>query len=385
MSKISKLLLSLSLLILSLAISPARTSAAEQTINLQPISVSDGTSAFSEFYPPQYLNNVIFPMTSHPMGGGAFNFPQEYKLSQRPNSSNYNQASYMGLYKFNTTAICSQATLQSLTAKVNYTASVDSDPQDYNFSNNSGGSDITLAIWNGTQRIPGNSTPDLLIDPQTPVSTYATGSYVYDNPLNSAHQLNYTSSSIPAGTQITNIGVGLWLQQMTDATFDDVTINSLKLEVAYDDSACPNPTQYCPAPGNTSQVLTPSGDCDGDGITNQTEGYDPDGDGNPNSGTQSVDTDKDGIPDYLDVDSDNDKVPDSTEKGTASDASTNPADSNKDGLPDYRDPNFPKKLNTPKTGSIIGASIATVAIFSTIILLARSYSKEATKKSNSTK
>lgn len=71
--------------------------------------------------------------------------------------------------------------------------------------------------------------------------------------------------------------------------------------VTYDDSACPgavtaNPdpgtsadiVMYCPSPGNTSQLLTPEGDCDGDGISNQQEGDYKDSDG-------------DGILDYLDA------------------------------------------------------------------------------------
>ena len=102
-----------------------------------------------------------------------------------------------------------------------------------------------------------------------------------------------------------------------------------------------NPTTsplYCPSPYNNPQVmLSPSGDCDSDGITNKTEGYDPDSDGNPSTGTAPLDTDSDGIPDYLDLDTDNDGILDSEEKGTASDSSTNPADTDKDGTPDFRD------------------------------------------------
>ena len=35
---------------------------------------------------------------------------------------------------------------------------------------------------------------------------------------------------------------------------------------------------HCPAPGDINRLLTPDGDCDGDGMTNQQEGYDPDQD-----------------------------------------------------------------------------------------------------------
>jgi hypothetical protein len=92
----------------------------------------------------------------------------------------------------------------------------------------------------------------------------------------------------------------------------------------------------CPMPFDTV-VMTPQSDCDGDGITNQAEGYDPDGDEDPNTGTPPVDTDGDGITDYLDLDSDNDGIVDIIEKGTNPDSSTNPIDTDGDGTPDFRD------------------------------------------------
>lgn len=95
---------------------------------------------------------------------------------------------------------------------------------------------------------------------------------------------------------------------------------------------------YCPDPyNNPQQILTAGGDCDGDGITNKSEGYDLDQNGDPNTGTTPLDTDGDEIPDYLDLDSDNDGILDHEEKGTTSDASTNPIDTDKDGIPDFRD------------------------------------------------
>jgi hypothetical protein len=379
MKKTTKLLLSLSLVVSFLAVSTNITSAASQTVNLKPAQVSDGTGAFSEFYPAQYLDNIILSMASHPTRGTNTNFPAQYKLTQKPRSQSDTQASYMGLYSFNSSGICSGATIQSLKAKLNYTASVDSDPQEYNFTSNTGGTDVSLTIWNGTQRLAGSSNPDLLAGPQDPYSNYSVGAYVYDNPINTAHQLDYTSTNVPANTNLSNIQVGLWLQQMMNSNFDDVTINDLSLDITYDDSTCSSPTLYCPTPGNTSQVLTPAGDCDGDGITNQTEGYDPDGDGNPNTGTKPVDTDHDGIPDYLDTDTDNDGIPDSTEKGDGPNASTNPKDSNGDGIADYRDPNYPKKVSSPKTGGIVGATLISIALMAIIILLAKTYAQQESK------
>jgi hypothetical protein len=51
----------------------------------------------------------------------------------------------------------------------------------------------------------------------------------------------------------------------------------------------------------------------------------------------AVDTDGDGIPDYLDTDSDGDGLSDAEEAGDT-DVTTPPVDSDQDGLPDFRDP-----------------------------------------------
>jgi hypothetical protein len=66
-------------------------------------------------------------------------------------------------------------------------------------------------------------------------------------------------------------------------------------------------------------------DADGDGISDTDEGR-----------ASNVDTDGDGIPDYLDEDSDNDGIPDYREAGDA-DLATPPVDSDGDGIPDFRD------------------------------------------------
>ncbi len=66
-------------------------------------------------------------------------------------------------------------------------------------------------------------------------------------------------------------------------------------------------------------------DSDNDGIPDEVEA------GNPNN---PIDSDGDGLPDYRDPDSDNDGIPDEVEAGNPS----NPRDSDGDGLPDYRDP-----------------------------------------------
>ena len=107
-------------------------------------------------------------------------------------------------------------------------------------------------------------------------------------------------------------------------------------------------------------VVNPPGtdlDLDDDGIVNSFEDLNLDGDNDP--ATNPTDTDNDGIPDYLDIDSDNDGVPDNIEAQTTAgyippsgidvdgngldDAYDNgglgivPVDTDGDGLPDYVD------------------------------------------------
>jgi hypothetical protein len=67
-----------------------------------------------------------------------------------------------------------------------------------------------------------------------------------------------------------------------------------------------------------------------EGVDNQADPVDSDGDGIPDQieGDDSIDTDKDGTPDYLDLDSDNDGILDETEGSLDQDG---------DGLPNYRD------------------------------------------------
>jgi len=75
---------------------------------------------------------------------------------------------------------------------------------------------------------------------------------------------------------------------------------------------------------------------DNDGIPANLEGQDPNGDGNF---SDALDTDNDGVPNYLDSDDDGDNVPTSTENpdpnndGDLSDAQ----DTDNDGTPDYLD------------------------------------------------
>ena len=74
-------------------------------------------------------------------------------------------------------------------------------------------------------------------------------------------------------------------------------------------------------------------DADDDGIVDNLEDLDLDGDGDP--ATNPTDTDDDGIPDYLDIDSDDDGVPDNVEGQTTADyIAPNGQDLNNNGLDD---------------------------------------------------
>ncbi|WP_238944420.1 Ig-like domain-containing protein [Sandaracinomonas limnophila] len=79
-------------------------------------------------------------------------------------------------------------------------------------------------------------------------------------------------------------------------------------------------------------------DVDGDNRPNYRD-TDSDGDGIPDnieagSCSHPIDTDGDGIPDFLDTDSDNDGIPDAIEAGKNP---ATPVDTDGDGIPDYRD------------------------------------------------
>ncbi|WP_037314644.1 hypothetical protein [Salegentibacter sp. Hel_I_6] len=75
-------------------------------------------------------------------------------------------------------------------------------------------------------------------------------------------------------------------------------------------------------------------DADGDGLENGEEGFDP-------NGGNHLDTDGDGIPDYLDKDDDNDNIPTRAETGANPGEPTTEEgflDTDEDGIPDYLDP-----------------------------------------------
>ncbi|MDT0691855.1 hypothetical protein RM549_18835 [Salegentibacter sp. F188] len=81
---------------------------------------------------------------------------------------------------------------------------------------------------------------------------------------------------------------------------------------------------------------TNDADADGDGISNLNEGFDIEN-------GQHLDTDGDGIPDYLDIDDDNDNVPTRLETSASGDPvvtlnERDYRDTDEDGIPNYLDP-----------------------------------------------
>lgn len=183
---------------------------------------------------------------------------------------------------------------------------------------------ISQATTSGTQVISGGSLS--ASDPNSDPLTYsvATGNGAGYFAINSSNgDISTAQTNIPVGTYALTVQVddgkgGTATAVVTITVTDTIT--------------------YCSAPyNNPQQILTAGGDCDGDGITNKSEGYDLDQNGDPNTGTTPIDTDGDGIPDYLDLDSDNDGILDYEEKGATSDANTNPIDTDRDGIPDFRD------------------------------------------------
>jgi hypothetical protein len=122
---------------------------------------------------------------------------------------------------------------------------------------------------------------------------------------------------------------------LTDAVEGVVDLDNDSKPDYIDPATTPSTTYYCPAPYDTTELLTPTGDCDNDGINNQTEGFDPNSDSSP---ADARDTDGDGIADYVDPDSDNDGITDKVEGTTDTDGDGKPnyvdADSDDDGITD---------------------------------------------------
>ncbi|MGM0933826.1 MAG: hypothetical protein ACQEWD_10315 [Bacteroidota bacterium] len=91
--------------------------------------------------------------------------------------------------------------------------------------------------------------------------------------------------------------------------------------------------------GTRFNDIGPQDDADKDGIKNIDEGMDPDEAQNPDSDTH-LDTDGDGIPNYLDIDDDGDNVRTSTEirTGDGDPTAEGYRDTDEDGVPNYLDP-----------------------------------------------
>ena len=96
------------------------------------------------------------------------------------------------------------------------------------------------------------------------------------------------------------------------------------------DSDC-DKREYCSAGRCIAEVDCTQPDADGDTIADVYEGR------NLEDDTQSLDTDGDTVPDYLDLDSDGDTIPDSVEGGTDGCSGAAPVDFDGDTVPDFQD------------------------------------------------
>jgi hypothetical protein len=101
-------------------------------------------------------------------------------------------------------------------------------------------------------------------------------------------------------------------------------------------------TRYAALDADKNGVIDDSSDSDADGIADaidnsaafgSLESVDSDGDGITDEQEGTIDSDEDGVPDYLDTDSDGDGIPDAEEKGSG----LMPADTDGDSAPDYID------------------------------------------------
>lgn len=99
------------------------------------------------------------------------------------------------------------------------------------------------------------------------------------------------------------------------------------------------------SPASDSGTNLDSPDADSDTILNLTEG------------APASDTDKDGLPDFIDPDSDGDGIPDVVEAGDA-DLGTSPVDTDSDGTPNFRDldsddDGVPDNLEDPNGNGVV--------------------------------
>ncbi|HXF61534.1 MAG TPA: hypothetical protein VNK95_07950, partial [Caldilineaceae bacterium] len=162
-----------------------------------------------------------------------------------------------------------------------------------------------------------------------------------DDGINDGHEVN--NGSDPLDPCDPNPNAGPCDQdddELTNDEEDDANTNPTDPDTDDDgplDGADPAPLDPC-NPNPAAPACTNS-DSDGDGIPNNGEDNNSDGDNNP--ATNPTDTDGDGIPNYLDPDDDGDGIPTKKEDANTDgdgNPATNPTDTDQDGTPNYLDP-----------------------------------------------
>ena len=313
---------------LSKALKATTSTLAILTLNI--LSLSGGVSAAS-------VNGLATPLTASETSSGMSLFPPGMIQFQDAPVGNWtsthdtsNDSRYAVAYTFDTSFFCENATVSEISLEYTDTNYLGAHNMDFFGLSDSAAGGTYLPI-------SGHSGPGIIQDSGFGDSyrlIYGNGSLSNsENYFTVSYSFTSNPISIDRLAEILIPSLHM-VESSANSLILEVTTTQPTYTLTYDDSSCttppdPEPTPlYCPAPYNTSEALTPNGDCDGDGITNQEEGYDPDGDGNPNAGTNPVDTDGDGIPDYLDLDTDNDGILDEQEGA---------ADIDKDGTPNFRD------------------------------------------------
>jgi hypothetical protein len=119
--------------------------------------------------------------------------------------------------------------------------------------------------------------------------------------------LNYLDSSFPGFIDLDNNGIDDRVDQDGDGI-----INSLDLDS--DNDGVPDVVESGGVDQNGDGVIDNYSDADNDGFSDNVDGN-LGGSAGSGNGLGSLDTDMDGIPNYLDLDSDNDGIPDIVESG----------------------------------------------------------------------
>jgi gliding motility-associated-like protein len=203
---------------------------------------------------------------------------------------------------------------------------------------------ITYTVSDGTAISTANLNIIISAVNDAPVAVDDTKTGIEDTPVTGNVLTNDSDPDVGATLTVTAVTIG-GVTTNIDAGTTSTTINlpegvlEIKSDGSYTFTPATNFTGGVPTITYTVSDGTATSTANLNITVNQAD-YDSDGDGIPNSVEKGsdpanpLDTDKDGVPDYLDKDSDGDGIPDSVEAGADP---KKPVDTDKDGVPDYLD------------------------------------------------